>query len=400
MPSHFRVALLFAIAACLSFGLGGCSGEDGDNQQDATSDTGQDSDGATDPSDPDNFAFEDAVGPFGVGHRTIGVAGTEASGGDPIETEVWYPTDETGSDNASLASLVIDADDRSAFQTLMDAADSSCVRKTVGGIRDAAYAAPVYKSPILVFSHCLGCTRFSSATIAESLASYGFIVIAPDHGENTYFDEDPKLDAEALARRIGEIEALLQFVADAEESSSDPVEALIAKGDTSNLGMFGHSFGSVTTGNIAADHPEILAIAGLAAPFTFLGDVKPAELELPVLFEVLEEDNSIFEIGNNIIRDNFDKTGGPTWIFEIPDAGHFSVSSLCGIDSGFSACCGDAKRQTAPGADFTYPAAQSIRDLVASDVSAFFSAHLLGSTSGLAFLTERTDEREDNKFHE
>lgn len=394
MSTQLRAVFIFFITATLTL-LGACSDDGVDNpQQDANSD------GSSDVTDPNSFSFEDSIGPLGVGHRTFSVTGTEASGNAPIITEVWYPTNELGSDDASLASFVSDGDDSAAIQTLLNAADATCTRKTVAGIRDAAYASPAYDSPILLFSHCLGCTRFSSATIAEALASYGFIVIAPDHGGNTYFDESPALNAAALARRIGEVEAILQFVEDADENSAEPAESLIAKGDKANLGMFGHSFGSITTGNIAADHPEILAIAGLAAPFDALGDVNVEDLDLPVLFELMQEDNSITEFGNILIRGNFDKTSGPTWIFEIPDAGHFSVSSLCGIDSGFTACCGDAKRQTEAGVDFTYPAAQSIRDLVASDVSAFFSAELLGSTSARTYITNRTNEREDNKFRE
>ena len=37
------------------------------------------------------------------------------------------------------------------------------------------------KWPLVVFSHGLGCARFTYSQICYDLASYGFMVIAPEH---------------------------------------------------------------------------------------------------------------------------------------------------------------------------------------------------------------------------
>jgi predicted dienelactone hydrolase len=383
--------ILFALL-CGAFNVG-CTDEESSNVDNDASDVDADSSDGSDIPEPNEYDFQDR-GPFAAGHQRITLSGGDEA--DDVVAEIWYPATPGTDSDEDLATYVTDEGDLSSFESSLEAADDACTRKQVTSVTEGTPAELDFDSPVLVFSHCLGCTRFSSATIAEYLASFGFVVLSADHAGNTYFDEDPKLSTAALEVRLAEVQVLLETIATPPSTLPEPAKSILAGADSDTLGIYGHSFGSVTAGNIAAGDNDIEAVAGLAAPFNFIGSVTLSELTMPSLFVVLEEDNSISEIGNGLIRSNYEDIGGTSWIFEIPDAGHFSISSLCGIDDGFSACCGEAQRQTDPDETFTYPPAQPIRDQVAQDVSAFFAAQLLGSASAESYLEARVGEREDN----
>ena len=103
------------------------------------------------------------------------------------------------------------------------------------------------------------------------------------------------------------------------------------------------------------------------------------------------EDSSITELGNQLIRDNFDAAIGPAWKIELADAGHWSVSDLVGVVPGFLAGCGAGTRQT-DGQAFTYTAPAPARSLAAAYVTAFFRATLTADAGARAYLAApRTD---------
>ncbi|HMV68212.1 MAG TPA: dienelactone hydrolase family protein, partial [Myxococcota bacterium] len=224
--------------------------------------------------------------------------------------------------------------------------------------------------PLVVASHCTGCTRFDLMTVAERLASHGVVVAAPDHAGDTLQDDlagtSLPLDTETLALRRDDLKAVLDAALDGAW-----VDGLTF--DADRVGALGHSFGSVTAGLLAQGDPRIRAVMGIAAPMEnpLLPGVEVATLTTPLLLLVAQEDHSIFEIGNELIRDNWASAGGPAWKVELPDAGHWSVSDLCGLTAGFMPCCGDAERQVG-GAPFTYGDPAALRDRTATVAAAFF----------------------------
>jgi hypothetical protein len=56
--------------------------------------------------------------------------------------------------------------------------------------------------------------------------------------------------------------------------------------------------------------------------------------------------NSISALGNMLIENNFSDLGGEAWLARIPDAGHRSVSDVCGLIDDFIPGCGEGIRQT------------------------------------------------------
>lgn len=314
-------------------------------------------------------------GPFGVGIETFTVAGR---GRDVLAT-AWYPSDEDGGTTA-LADLV-DPADASALADLMTAAPASCVRPDTETTRDAAPASGTF--PVVMFSHCLSCLGISSSFIAERIASHGMIVVGVTHTDDTLFDllndEIAPLNGEWLDVRAQDVRQTLDAVTDS--------ASLAASIDTTRVGMFGHSYGATTTGRVLQLDDRFDVGVAMAAPVEnpLLPGVLTAEIGQPMLFVLAQEDNSIQEIGNNLIRSNAMAMPGGSWLVELADAGHWSVSDLCGAIDAFAPGCGSGTRQT-NGERFTYLDAALARQITASTVTAFLALHLLADDEAVTVL--------------
>ena len=261
----------------------------------------------------------------------------------------------------------------------------ACTTRTIAAAWNPPAATGAF--PLVAFSHCHECTRFSGMTIARRLASHGFAVVAVDHTGNTLWDQldmdGLPLDGTTLELRVGD---LAFAIARARGELATAAGLTIAAGP---IGAFGHSFGSVTAGlHAQRSGAEVGAVFGLAAPMEnpLLPGVTITELDAPLGFLVAREDNSISELGNELIRGNFMRAPGPAWKLEVADAGHWSVSDLVGIVPGFAPGCGAGTRQT-DGQPFTYLPPETGRGIAAAYVTAFFKATLLADAGAEAYLS-------------
>jgi predicted dienelactone hydrolase len=336
-----------------------------------------------------------ARGPFPVGNRTLTMV--DASRSRALRVEIWYPAVASAAARTAVGEpieeMVPAGVAREAFVALLAGAVTECTNARTRSAREAAPYAAAAPWPLVLFSHCHNCARFSSLSIAEHLASHGFAVAAVDHADNTLMDKlagkGVPLGVGFLPTRVADIRFLLDRLLD--PKAPELPAALRGGFDAKRVGLFGHSFGSMTTGAVVALDSRFKAAAGLAAPWEtpLLPEPTMKQIAIPAFFLVAVEDNSIpEELGNALIRENFAAATPPAWKLEVKDAGHLSVSDLCGLDAGFMPGCGQDTRQTAPGVPFSYiPAAQG-RAIAAAWVTAFFGANLRGDAEGKAFLAE------------
>lgn len=387
-PGLAHALVLVATLGC-SDGSSDGSGSTQDSES-TQSETSQSSDGSgseSETGEPDPISYAEP-GAHAVGNLAIDLADPDNM--RDLRVELWYPATRAASGaGQDLLDFVPDEPDASSLAALVDVAPDACVRKQTNSAPAPALAELDAPLPTLVFSHCHGCARFSSFSLAEHLASHGFLVAAVDHAGSTVFDQLadtlPPLDEATLELRRDDVMRVIDELLDP-AAASLPAE-LVGLADEQRLGVFGHSFGAITTGKVLQDDPRARAGVAMAAPLEnpLLPGVVMANIEEPLMLFIAVEDNSITEFGNMAIRQNFSDANSPTWKLEFADTGHFAFSDLAGLSDYFSAGCGDGVRQT-DGQAFTYSDPFLVRELAAARVTAFFALHLLGDEDALAQL--------------
>jgi predicted dienelactone hydrolase len=331
------------------------------------------------------------------GPSPVGDASFELVVGErTLLVELWYPADAAATAAAAaghpIAEFVPEGPDRDVLDGLL--ADLSPhgqigTRLQTRSARDAGPAADG-PWPLIVFSHCHHCVRFEAFTVAERLASHGFLVAAPDHAGNTLFDDlagdGVDLGEDFLQVRRDDMIAVLDAVLDPDHPAVPA--ALRGRADPGRVGALGHSFGAVTVGRLAQEDPRVRAALPIAAPVEnplFPGN-HLADIAVPLLMIKAEEDNSILAIGNNLIETNFKDANPPVRIVRVADAGHWNFTDICGLVPGFDPGCGEGERQTVPGEPFTYLDIDVGRSIAASYALAFFDLHLRAAPDAAAFL--------------
>jgi dienelactone hydrolase len=327
-------------------------------------------------------------GEYPVGHATFELVDTARS--RTLLVTAWYPAAESARDAATsgepIQNLTPEGPDRDSYVGWLATAPEACTTRTSHSATDADLADGTEPFPVIAFSHCHNCIRFSAMSIAERLASHGFVVVAPDHTGNTMFDELPTLDPTFLAIRAGDIRFVLDQVLD--PNASRVPASLRGRLDASRVGMLGHSFGGVTTGLVVQDDPRPRAGLSIAAPMEnpLLAGVDLSTIQKPLAFLVAKEDHSIGAIGNTFIQNNFEAANPPVFDVKVADAGHWSFSDICSLRPEFAAGCGSEQRQENSSETFDYIPVDDATAIAQAYITAFFSGEVLGEGAGLDYV--------------
>jgi len=212
----------------------------------------------------------DAPGPWGVGHRVE--TWVDASRNDrSLEVQLWYPVDPADAVGPPTQYPVIG---------LLTIPSPLAI--------DDLPVAPV-QFPLIVFSHGSGGINTQSTALTETLASHGFIVVAPNHTGNTAADQ---LNGTSVP--------FLQSAIDRPQDVSFVIDRMIARSDTPGdpfddrvrphgVGVAGHSFGGFTawvantgTLNVPPD-PRVTAIMPIAPASGPISDAAFGTVNVPVM---------------------------------------------------------------------------------------------------------------------
>ena len=178
-------------------------------------------------------------GPYDVGVTTITI---NADTDRPLTVDVWFP--------------VADAGDAPLHQyTLIPGV---FYESPVAVTASADQIAPDGPYPLVVYSHGSGGLRYIASYYTEAIASYGYVVAAPDHAGNTAADRllgaEAEFDVTAL-NRPNDIQATINSMLD--PTSADTV-GFVAAVDPEQIAVTGHSFGGFSSLAIAGGYENPL----------------------------------------------------------------------------------------------------------------------------------------------
>ena len=259
-----------------------------------------------------------ARGPFDFAARgpwAVGVLETEiASPGDPLDAErhlpceVWYPAaeGEVARDDASHP--------------------LGLTHQATHGL--APHSAPC---PLIAFSHGNSGLRQQSTFLTTHLASWGFVVAAPDHLGNTFSEmielPDEKARREvhlrARAQRPSDLSAVIRTIVD----EGHERHALPGVRQDS-IGVLGHSYGAWTTLKMAAIDPRIASLCCLApVSEVFVGRraFEAGELPLPesvASLVIAAKDDVLVDFDTSILP-LFERLGPSAELEVLDRADHF-----------------------------------------------------------------------------
>ena len=227
-----------------------------------------------------------------------------------IVTEVWYPSVSRGID------------------TPMD----------LGG---APY-------PLVVLGHGFMGSRTLSSFLTEHLASYGYVVAAPDF-PLSHFGSPSGPTAVDYLNQPGDISYILdRMIAFSQEAGN-----LFSGGiDTESIGIIGHSMGGMTTILVTFDSELLddrvdaaIPLAPLACPFT---EETFRNRSVPVLF--IGGSADIFCSWDDNLKKPYDRAGSPKYMVTIVNGSHigftnFNFTDAVAIESLFSVEFGQSEEE-------------------------------------------------------
>jgi predicted dienelactone hydrolase len=175
----------------------------------------------------------------------------------------------------------------------------------------------------VLFSHGFGGYRVQSAFLTTHLASWGFVVAAPEH---------PSRDLAAVlggrlnfgsSADLGDLRAALTMLA--AQQKAGPLAGRI---DLAHVAVTGHSAGANAAVKLAAADPRVAGVVALAGGgISLLGGAK--DPKKPVLF--------IGGTGDQVarpssMRDAYAGASPPKRLVMITGAGHLAFADVCVVD--------------------------------------------------------------------
>ncbi len=258
-------------------------------------------------------------GPYDVGVTTITV---NEDTDRPLTLDVWFPVDDPADAPLNQYTLV-----------------PGVYYESPSAVAGAELVAAEGPFPLVVYSHGSGGLRYIASYYTEAIASYGYIVAAPDHTGNTAVDgllgTDAEFDVTAL-NRPNDVEATI-------DAMLDPSNVGLAGSiDPDSIAVTGHSFGGFTSLAVAGGYDNSLgsfvaddrvdAIIPLA-PATgdgtrLMSDAGLESIEVPMLVMVGTNDQTT-PVDPNVTR-IWDVAGSEPLIrVELVDAQHQSFTDVC-----------------------------------------------------------------------
>lgn len=274
-------------------------------------------------------------GPYDVGVTTITI---NADSERPLTLDVWFPIADGGDAPLHQYTLI-----PGVYYESPDAVTATVEQIATDG-----------PFPLVVYSHGSGGLRYIASYYTEAIASYGYIVAAPDHTGNTAADRllgsEAEFDVTAL-NRPNDVVATINAMLD---PTSTETAGFVTAIDPDSIAVTGHSFGGFTALAAAGgyDNPlgsfvvdgRVDAIIPLA-PATgdgtrLMSDAGLESIQIPTLVMVGTNDSTT-PVEPNVTRIWDLAKSAPLVRVELVDAEHQSFTDVCDYQT-FLPTLGDA----------------------------------------------------------
>jgi len=258
------------------------------------------------------------------GDYPVGVTTLELEAGNKVE--IWYPAIEgtTGAESYDVRDFVPDA-----IRALLTA-DVPANYDYVAG-RDASLADGTF--PIVLFSHGYSGMRLQSTFLTSHLASWGMIVVAPDHWSR---DLNHVLSAQ-VGDRESSIEELLASLDLVTAGNDDPASLFQGHVDTSRIIALGHSAGGGTIVGAAADD-RVDGYISMASGVVGMGGADATTTAPPTFvnkpsFFLAGSTDAVVPV-DTVTRPSFEAVPGPSRLWIIDGMGHNGFDDFCTFGNG------------------------------------------------------------------
>jgi predicted dienelactone hydrolase len=263
-------------------------------------------------------------GPLGVGETTL----TLPTDGAPVE--VWYPATKASVAGKPIATYNIATWLPAALQKLIPA--GFAVTYPSGGVPGVPVASGRY--PLIVFSHGYAGFRDQSTFLTAFLASWGFVVAAPDHYSRDLTEVlgGPTAATEKTTD-VDDLKATIALMGSQDHTASSAFHGHI---DTAKVAAVGHSAGGAAVEALAATDPKVATFVGLAgATVGAFGQTKKGpDSIVPHQPGLLMSGTSDQVVKTSSIVAAYAHLHSPKRLILIRGAGHLVFADLCEVGSG------------------------------------------------------------------
>ncbi len=260
-------------------------------------------------------------GPYPVGVTTLQLAK------GPL-VEVWYPAAEgtTGTETYDVRDFT-----PPAIKALLTGEAPATYTYAAG--RDADLAEGEY--PVVLFSHGYTGIRLQSTFLTSHLASWGMIVVSPEHPSR---DLTNVLAATASGDRADSVDDLLQSLDLITAEGDDPASLFAGHVDVEHVAAVGHSAGGGTILG-AADDPRVDGYVSLASGALLRTDTEDTTTTSP---PALPSKPSFFIAGSvdavvpaeTVTRPSYQLAPSPSLLWIIDGVGHNGFDDFCTFGNG------------------------------------------------------------------
>ena len=271
-----------------------------------------------------------------------------------LMAQIWYPTDASALLSSVKKSKYIDNKKALTYTIELQGYEiPEILTNQIGSIKCNSWedALPFSnkKFPILIFSHGHGGLRTQNTNQVEELVSHGYIVIAVDHTYDAGFVEFPdgniaySLTAKPEGERLNETPETfytrfgyrvddIDFVINKIDSFDEYDLNISSIMDKNNIGIFGHSFGCLTSVYATYFNDRIKSCFGLDGWFEPLHDsLVFKNINKPIMHigQNNKGDEQFWNDVNFIKMNNFIKSNSDLSVMiDIPGSHHYDYTDF------------------------------------------------------------------------